>query len=598
MIGQLSILRKALRALSLPNLPLVRKLFVYFTVLVVTPILIVGIASYRLASEELLRENTSSSFEILQQAKLHIEYYLNDFEIEGLKIVNHPDMKRLLRMTSREEIVESGIEPEVLSRLQSSIYSRGDLSGISVVLEDLSVIDTYGSRGVYPADRFKEEYWYESVPANGRPIWIARNLGSEPVLSLVRRLVSPLTLQPVGLLVIDVNFKRLQEIVDTVAVRHDRYLYILDEKGHYVYHPQLSLIGQRADVPAEPDRQGSVSTGAGRQRQLHTFVPSITGFTIATVVSYSEITQGIRTIGWSVSVTVSLTLLAAYLLGMSFASGIVRPIRRLQRLMKQIETGNLNVSVPVESSDEIGQLTRGFNKMAERLNDLIEKVYYSKLRETEATLRHKETELQMLQSQINPHFLYNALQTIRGMALEKDTEEIADMAALIARLLRYNLKQGSNLATVREELQVCEVYLQIQKYRFESKLEYHVDVPAWAEKMSIVRFSLQPLIENSVIHGMEPGVGPVHIHIRASREGSGTLAICVEDNGVGIEPGKLATIQYWLRGNESDESRSGHIGMLNVHHRIRYLFGDAYGLSIDSRPGQGTSVCLRIPYHD
>jgi two-component system sensor histidine kinase YesM len=235
--------------------------------------------------------------------------------------------------------------------------------------------------------------------------------------------------------------------------------------------------------------------------------------------------------------------------------------------------------------------------MVEKLEGLLEEIYFTRLRETEASLRQKETELRVLQSQMNPHFLYNSLETLRGMALDQDMDDIAEMSAALAKLLRYNLKDSSPTVTLREELSFCEVYLKIQKFRFEERLEYELDVPEWALDQQIVKFSLQPIVENSMIHGIEPGIGLMHIRITALRDTEGSFFVAVKDTGVGMSQYQLEQIYQDL---ESKDVLAGgdHIGIVNVHRRIAYLHGNDYGVSLMSIAGKGTAVRIRIPFQE
>jgi two-component system sensor histidine kinase YesM len=257
------------------------------------------------------------------------------------------------------------------------------------------------------------------------------------------------------------------------------------------------------------------------------------------------------------------------------------------------QVGDFSRRVPVESSDEIGQLTNGFNKMVEKLSELMEEVYFSKLRETEMSLGQKEMELKVLQSQINPHFLCNSLETIRGMALEQNMGDIAAMAASLGTLLRYNLKTVSPTVTLQEEVNFCTVYLKIQQYRFDKNVKYCFDIPAWALNTMIVKFSLQPLVENCFVHSVGSGPEPTRITISAYQEAD-NLIIRVADTGVGMAECVLEQIKRNLSGDDITNDGT-HIGILNVHRRIINLFGSEYGVTVESIPGQGTTVLVKLP---
>lgn len=292
---------------------------------------------------------------------------------------------------------------------------------------------------------------------------------------------------------------------------------------------------------------------------------------------------------------IAASMAIAFILSIGLASSIVRPIKRLYQYMRKVEKGDFTDRVKVESEDELGMLSASFNKMVARLAELVEEVYLSKLRATEMHLREKESELRMLQAQINPHFLYNTLETIRGMALEHDRMDIASMSAALARIMRYNVKQTDTDVTVRQEVEIVDVYLQIQKYRFEERLQYAIDMPDWAMDQRIVKLALQPLIENSIIHGLEPGGGLTHIRLTAEKLDKDSFCILISDDGAGMSIDRLEAIRASLDDMQSDPS---HIGLQNVHRRIRHLFGERYGLQVDSREGAGTVVRIVLPYAD
>jgi two-component system sensor histidine kinase YesM len=211
------------------------------------------------------------------------------------------------------------------------------------------------------------------------------------------------------------------------------------------------------------------------------------------------------------------------------------------------------------------------------------------------SLKQKDTELKMLQAQINPHFLYNSLETIRGMALEKDMEEIATMSVSLSMLLRYNVKGDSLRVTVRQEIKMGEVYLRIQKFRFEEKLDYRFDIPEWALEQQAVIFMLQPLLENSIVHGLEWSSGTTKIVVSAERsEEPDVFILRVSDNGPGISESRLKELVLGLE--QETELTSRHIGIMNVHRRVRVLFGEAYGVIIESESGAGATVGIRLPF--
>jgi two-component system sensor histidine kinase YesM len=593
------------RYLLLKNRSFMTKLIVFASLLIIIPVSSVGIISYQHSAAELEEEVRQSSHQVIEQVESHIEYYLQDFEITSLQIINSPEVKHFLQLESIEAQQTQQIEESLRDYLKTQEYSRADISNITILSDQGFVIDTLGTENYYPASSMTEEYWYSAVPYQSRTMLVSRTVKlkdkEQPVISLVRRLYNPKTIEPVGMLVIDINFRRIEEISNKVTVSKNGVFFILDTKGHYVYHPDYSMLGEKAETKLISNWQAEESGSKvlkHEQRDFITYTHSQNlGWTFFTAVSYQDLTEGIRHIRQVISWTIVISLLVAYLIGSGFATSLIRPIRRLQHFMKEVETGNLNGRVVVESKDEIGQLSTSFNHLVGKLSHLLEEVYFSKLRETELSLKQKEIELKMLQSQMNPHFLYNSLETIRGMALEENQEHIATMSSMLGKLLRYNLKNDSATVSLEEEMKFCEMYLQIQSFRFEDRFEHTWDIPQWARNLQVVKFSLQPIVENCYVHSIGCNVRKININITAFRSFENSYMIQISDNGVGIPENIVKEIT--LKMERMTTTNNGmNIGIINVHQRIRNLFGPEYGVSIESKQGVGTTVQLHLPTLD
>ncbi|WHY01490.1 sensor histidine kinase [Neobacillus sp. DY30] len=581
----------------LRNQTLMLKLCIFSSFLVILPVLSVGIISYHRSSAELENELRQYSSQIIGQVESHIEYYFQEFEITSLKIINSPELSSLLKHEKSDQLVVSA-----KNTLKYAAYSRADISNITVLVDNDIVIDTLGVNNFYPSTKMKEEYWYSSVPMNGMTMLVTRTLKlknkEQPVISLVRRLYNPDTLLPVGMLVIDINFRRIEEISNKVTISKNGYFFILDSKGHYVYHPDYLKLGKKIEFPQLTQLKNNESRTQILQNEREDFVTytysSNIGWSFFTAVPYKDLTGGIIQIGRTIVLTIIISLIIAYTIGFGFAASLVRPIRRLKRFMKEVETGNLSGRVPVESNDEIGQLSAGFNHTVEKLSDLLEEVYVSKLRETEMSLKKKEIEIKMLQSQMNPHFLYNSLETIRGMALEEGQENIAIMSFSLAKLLRYNLKNDSSTVSLGEEIRFCKTYLQIQKFRFEDRFDYELDIPEWAMGLQVVKFSLQPLVENCFVHAYGRRLQKLRITISVVPKSESSFIIRIEDSGAGIPNQTLNELTSKLEQKTSNADGK-HIGLLNVQQRIHYVFGADYGLGVSSQLGVGTVVEMKLP---
>lgn len=222
---------------------------------------------------------------------------------------------------------------------------------------------------------------------------------------------------------------------------------------------------------------------------------------------------------------------------------------------------------------------------------LLAEIYQERLHAEQLYARQKEAEFKMLASQINPHFLYNTLETIRMKARVNHQTEIEELVKMLAKILRNNVRAGNRDVTLGQELDLVESYLKIQQYRFDERLEYMIAVEEGLEEEEVLPLILQPIVENSIIHGLESKEGVGHIKIRARREKEDFLVV-VEDDGMGISSEKLRQLRERLNSREPNRT---HIGVSNVHQRLRLKYGNGYGLVIESEEGSYTRVVMRIP---
>ncbi|WP_211748423.1 sensor histidine kinase [Paenibacillus sp. Marseille-Q4541] len=268
----------------------------------------------------------------------------------------------------------------------------------------------------------------------------------------------------------------------------------------------------------------------------------------------------------------------------------LRMTKRLMEFARQIKTMDiekLTTTIEIRGNDEIGQLSHHFQQMIVRINQLIKEVY-------QADILKKEFELYALQAQINPHYLFNTLNAIRGSLLEKGDRENAEIIKLLALSFRKVLSKPSELNGVGEELEVVDTFLKIQVFRFGSRLRYSIDVPPDFLQLAIPRLSLQTLIENTIVHALEQSIGVTEVTITAERYDDQQVRITVSDNGPGLSGERLQEILAWIN-EDSEIARSNRVGLRNIHQRLQRTYGGSYGLQIESVQGQGTQVSIIIP---
>lgn len=301
---------------------------------------------------------------------------------------------------------------------------------------------------------------------------------------------------------------------------------------------------------------------------------------------YKEINATSRTIYIVSFILIFITLLLIY----ASTSVFSRRVKVLNDSIKKVQEGNLSAKINIKSGDEIGQISDNFNHMCSKLEVYINKVYISELTQKDLELRQKNAELYALQSQVDPHFLYNALEVIRMKAVTTGKDDVGKMIQILASLFRNNIKPEM-IVQIKDELEYCESYLEFYSYRFEDRLEITFDIEAEIMEYGIIKHTLQPLIENSIVHGIDFSSCNNQIEVRGYKADN-DIYIVIEDNGKGISETELETIKAGLEN--TDRQSKNNIGIQNVNQRIKLMYGNNYGISICSKDGKGTAVTVKL----
>ncbi len=381
----------------------------------------------------------------------------------------------------------------------------------------------------------------------------------------------------------DIQFSNIANYVDNVGIGQHGYCFIMDTEGKLVYHPQQQLIyyGLKSE-----------DTSLLRNLEDGTHTKESVIYTIYTLentdwrilgVSYVDelITSRVTTMLRSMAAILFFTLAAVSISGMIFSNMISKPAHELGSAMREFEKNAEDFTFqPVAGTSEIGVLSDAFGHMVVRIQRLMEKV-----RQEEVTLR--KTELNALQAQINPHFLYNTLDSIAWMCEEERNQEAVVMVNALAKLFRISISKGHELITIQKECEHAESYLKIQKYRYKNQFSYEFHVEEGCLEYLCNKITLQPIIENAIYHGLDMSEeGKIVIEVK---EHEGNIIMSVSDNGVGMTEEQCREIFY-----REDKDKTG-IGIKNVNDRIKIYFGDSYGLSISSELDEGTRVDICMP---
>lgn len=409
---------------------------------------------------------------------------------------------------------------------------------------------------------------------------------NEPVFTLTRFLYT-FDKQPIGTIVLNVTCK---DLLDAININPS----LLESGPRIVITNRDNLIV--ADTSENFNADGlsgetyvNFTLSDKEQKEDMLFSKSSENLTSTVVIDKSQLFKSTQDFNNSAIFLVILLIILIIFLSAYFSFRLVKPLKLLQNAANECASGNYSIRIPSRSEDEIGKLCSSFNFMTDQIQNLLDRVYHYQL----AT---KQAQLEALQNQISPHFLHNTLEIIRMKALINKDKEVAVMVQTLAKLFRITLDRTSNIVPLREELEHVETYLTIQNMRFNNRYHFTCIIPEELKDCSIIKLTLQPLVENCITHGFTRTFGDEEISIIVT-ECENNLIIKVTDNGVGITPENLVRIHENLAHSGSSDSGGIHnsIGIVNISDRIRLEYGADYYLHIYPNEPRGTTVELKIP---
>lgn len=517
----------------------------------------------------------SSSEESLHQAANAIADYTSDTNQLMRRVI-----LELERVESSEELGET---------LSTLVEMRDDLCNIAVYTEKGNLINCWSSKQARKERAGTLNLQGVDADANGLYITPPHVLNLyKDYYPWVITVASPTTLLRYGdkpvYVTLDLQFSSIAAYVDDVGIGTRGYTFLIDQKGRLVYHPQQQLIyvGIKQEDTLRYSRRGDGVYIEGNTLRIVRSIPQ-SKWRLVGVSYLDELVETPRNTALRMIVMVSSVALLLVLGVAAFAMGLVSaPIQRLVAQMHRFEQDATGFQYePVRGTQEIAVLSDSFGHMVCRIQELIEEVKHD-----EETLQ--KTELKALQAQINPHFLYNTLDSIQWMCEVGRNTDAVQMVGALARLFRISTSRGAELIPIRRELEHAESYLIIQKFRYKDQFQYRFVVDDSLLDCLCSKITLQPIIENAILHGFGEFMDAGEIVIEV-KDDDDDIIMSVTDNGIGMEEEVCARLL-----SEQEDPTSG-IGIKNVNDRNQIYFGEQYGLAIESEPDEGTRVTIRLP---
>lgn len=568
-------------------------IFATVAVLVLSAVVIVTGVSMKFTNTSIFENSSEYTHTIIQQMNQNIDSYIDYMENIAYLISSNEDVQDYLF----DEKIDNEGRYRILNQFQTILDSRSDIRNVGIISKNGRMLINDGSKSVNQDLDLNTQEWYATAleKPNG-PILTSSHVqhiisGERPwVITLSRGIRDRSgSGEKEGVFFIDLNYSAISGLCDQSTVGTKGYAFILDAKGNIVYHPQQQqlyneLQTENISLIMDTD-EDTVLTGTGNDGKLYSISRSEkTGWTVVDCTSVRELLRKSRQAQSVYVLTAIVLVIVALLFSRFMARSITLPIQKLRDSMKKVQEGDFSISdVVVDSRNEIGSLTKSFDVMTHRIHELMEQNVHEQEEK-------RKSELKALQSQINPHFLYNTLDSIIWMAEGKKNEEVVLMTASLARLLRQSISNEDEVVPIANEVEYARGYLTIQKMRYKDKLEFQIDVDSSILYIPLIKLVLQPIIENAIYHGLKYKESKGLLIVKGFMK-DGNAVLQVIDDGVGMDEETLAHIYDKHKVNY----HSNGVGVYNVQKRLKLYYGDGYGITYESEKGKGTTATITIP---
>ena len=568
-------------------------IFATVAVLVLSAVVIVTGVSMKFTNTSIFENSSEYTHTIIQQMNQNIDSYIDYMENIAYLISSNEDVQDYLF----DDKIDNEGRYRILNQLQTILDSRSDIRNVGIISKNGRMLINDGSKSVNQDLDLNTQEWYATAleKPNG-PILTSSHVqhiisGERPwVITLSRGIRDRSgSGEKEGVFFIDLNYSAISELCDQSTVGTKGYAFILDAKGNIVYHPQQQqlyneLQTENISLIMDTD-EDTVLTGTGNDGKLYSISRSEkTGWTVVDCTNVKELLSKSRQAQSVYVLTAIILVIVALLFSRFMARSITLPIQKLRDSMKKVQEGDFSVSdVVVDSKNEIGSLTKSFDVMTHRIHELMEQNVHEQEEK-------RKSELKALQSQINPHFLYNTLDSIIWMAEGKKNEEVVLMTASLARLLRQSISNEDEVVPIANEVEYARGYLTIQKMRYKDKLEFQIEVDSSILYIPLIKLVLQPIIENAIYHGLKYKESKGLLIVKGFMK-DGNAVLQVIDDGVGMDEETLAHIYDKHKVNY----HSNGVGVYNVQKRLKLYYGEDYGITYTSELGKGTTATITIP---
>lgn len=569
------------------------------------PLLLLGFVSYSITKDAIDKKVADASKQLISQTVDNIDISFSGYKDMVMQLITSPEIMPLLQKNqSRDESVVENLS--LTSKLAYYTAVSPEFKSVSFLTESTYI------KGIFRWDDhedYKNDFYNQTLAAGNKFVWFPTRQGlysdtadshKEMVFSVSKQVFNIFDGRQLDMaVVLDIREEMLSDILKKNARSElGAESFLIDEHGNILSHTDKSMLltsvnqwfegNESASLYSDGTEDSYVAHYKGKEVMVNYLKLKTNDWRVVHVIErsslYKDSDRVIQVIVIIMLAGIVFSIITAY----AMASSVSSPLKKMVRAMNQVHIGNLSARIDQDANriDEIGSLQHHFNDMVEKIEELLDVVYKEQNNKRIA-------EVKALEAQINPHFLYNTLDAIKWTALFQKANNAAEMARLLSRLLHISIGKGSDTVLVQEEIEHVECYLGIQNLRAAGKIDVHYEVADEVKMHKTPKVILQPIVENAILHGFAEQIEGGLITIRCREDGN-LLLFEIIDNGRGFEQAVNRTVEPFYDELPIGASFLG-VGLSNVSERIKLICGQEYGLSITSRPGEGTSVVITLP---
>jgi hypothetical protein len=565
------------------------KLIIGFLAILLPLVLILSIVFYSYSAKIVLKQSLEQTREIVEQFSISLDNYMGLMRNKMEILADSPTIQEELNTHQDKEDIKNDSfysRNKRIRRIMLQIYSSVTMNDVEIygINETNHYLSLWSKKYEIPD---KDILFENANLSKGRSV-LVNNINDADTIQMIKMVKDLQTYKPIGYIRFGLKRNYIEKMAKNINFGSDGSVVIFDENLNKI--SGIAHDSALSKLLKEKPSIGNFSYSEGKNEYTAVHIHSdSTGWTTVGVIPLRYINKDLAGIQYLTVIIIVLTIIIGVTVSVIIAQSLILPLENTVNALEKFSRGDFAVRLKENRCDEIGKLNRIFNKAIKEINELMQKV-------TQSEILNKEMEFKTLQSQMNPHFLYNTLDTINWLAFKEKQTEICNLVAAISSLIRASISNKKSIITIEQELDYVKNYIYIQHIRYKDRFDIIYDIDESLLKQAVPKLIIQPIVENAIIHGIENSKNKNLLYISVKCENE-CIIIIVKDTGIGMTDEKVSELLKEPLNTEGDEQKAHtNLGLYAVHKRIQLMYGDLYGLTVQSQAGEGTTVTLHIPF--